>query len=196
MFNHYRLAITEITSVAGISDDLLISRVNGRRFLECFLQMLHDFPAFAVIDFDFADVTLMDASFADEVFGQLASERGYNRLETGPFVLTSLNPDSVTNLDYALSSRPSRETGLRNCIVPVRIDGQLHLVGKYEEHVRQSFQLLLQRQELTARNVATELNLSIAAASTRLKALYDLGLALRTETRDEQGRQFTYHRIG
>lgn len=196
MIERYQLPVTEVTRAAGMSDDLLISRVNGRGFLACFREIVRGVPASTVTDLDFSAVTLMDASFADEVFGQLASERGHDGVGIGPIVLVSINADSCSNLEYALSSRPSREAGLRNCVVPIGNDGQLQLVGKYEEHVRQSFHLLLRRKELTARDVAAELDLSIAAASTRLKTLFDLGLALRVETRDEQGRQYTYYGIG
>jgi len=39
------------------------------------------------------------------------------------------------------------------------------------------------------------LGLSIPAASTRLKVLYDLGLALRIEVRDSSGKQYNYQRL-
>jgi predicted transcriptional regulator len=59
-----------------------------------------------------------------------------------------------------------------------------------EEHVRQTFDLLNRHEELNTRQVADILNLPITAASIRLKGLADLGLALRTEIRDNQGKQF------
>jgi DNA-binding transcriptional ArsR family regulator len=146
---------------------------------------------------DFVDIKLMDGSFADEVFGTIAAARGRRQLSVAPLVLLSLNPTSQENLEQALLSRPIREDGLRNCVVPVQSDdGEIVLVGKSEEHVQQTLSLLNAGGELTTREIAKKLNLGTAAASTRLKVLYDLGLAVRLEVRDDQGKQFVYQSIG
>jgi predicted transcriptional regulator len=94
----------------------------------------------------------------------------------------------------ALQSRPTREQGLRNCALILDDNDSVELIGKVEPHVRETFELLRERRTLTARDVAERWELDINAASTRLKALFDLGLALRTDVRDAHGKQYRYMR--
>lgn len=173
---------------------ILSTRQTGKKFAEPFHARLSDFGSDFAIKISFVGVHLMDASFADEVFGPIGVSRsdgtaGYIH----PFYIADLDPTSLENLNMALDSRTRRHKALRNCVVPVMdADGELRLIGKVEESVDQTFELLRLSRELTTPKVAAVLKLSDAAASTRLKVLYDLGLALRTEIRDEQGRQFVY----
>lgn len=134
----------------------------------------------------------MDASFADEAFGSLAVTRPRPR-NLGCLLLRSLDPSSRDNLELALQSRPTRDRGIRNCVLPVIGQADdLRLVGKTEDSVAETFQFLRQHRLLTARELASVLAIDIAAASTRLKVLFDLGLACRVEDRDAQGKLFRY----
>ncbi|MCL4733117.1 hypothetical protein KJZ71_04955 [Patescibacteria group bacterium] len=192
----HELPIAQITQTIGMEDDFLVSRLTGKNFAAKLQEILQNFPEEVVALLDFSAVDLMDGSFADEVFGTIAAARGRRQLFIAPFILVSLNAMSLDNLEQALLSRPVREESLRNCVVPVKSeDGEISLVGKFEEHVQQTFTLLNSSGELTTREVAKELDLGTAAASTRLKALYDLGLALRLEVRDDQGKSFVYRSI-
>jgi len=141
----------------------------------------------------FEGVEMMDASFADEVFASLAAERGHRRPHPGCLALKGLNSTSRDNLQLALLSRPTREPGLRNCVLPVfRGAADVEFVGKTEEHVRSTLEILRAKRQLTARELAEMLRLDIAAASTRLKVVFDLGLGCRRETRDPHGRVYVY----
>lgn len=173
---------------------ILSTRQTGMKFGERFHARLNDFGSDLAIKISFDGVHLMDASFADEVFGAIGVSRSDGTASyIHPFYIADLDATSLDNLNMALDSRTRRHKALRNCVMPV-LDGNdyLRLVGKSEDHVEQTFELLRLSKELTTPNVATVLKLSDAAASTRLKVLYDLGLALRSEVRDEQGRQFVY----
>lgn len=173
---------------------ILATRPNGKRFAEQLHAALANPKPDVATRISFANVHLMDASFADEVFGIIGVSRSEGKTEpVAPFYIADLEPTSIDNLNMALDSRTRRHKALRNCVMPVLDSaGDLKLVGKSEDHVEQTFELLRLSKELTTPNVATVLKLSDAAASTRLKVLYDLGLALRFETRDAQGRQFIY----
>jgi hypothetical protein len=197
MITQHEISITQIAHSIGVEPDFFVSRPTGRDFAASFKDILQSLPPGVVARIDFSRVDLMDGSFADEVFGTIAAARGRRQLAITPFVLCSLNAMSLDNLEQALLSRPIREEGLRNCVVPVIEENNgISLHGKFEEHVLETFTLLNARKELTTREVASELDLGTAAASTRLKVVYDLGLAVRLEIRDEQGKQFVYHSIG
>lgn len=141
----------------------------------------------------------MEASFADEVFGTLGAQRARKEDSLGVIVLTDLNQTCCENLQMALETRIDREPEtlerLRNCVLPVWDGSELKLAGQFESHVQESFLLLSTRGQLTARDLADTLHLSVNAASTRLKTLADLGLAFRIEVRDSVGKQFVYHAL-
>lgn len=186
----------EITSFPS----LLATRLLGKRFWEQLQARLRE-PDIAVVTvLSFAGVEVMDASFADEVFATLAAQRARKDISFGPIMLVDANETCIENLKMALETRADRESPdrerLRNCVLPLLIkDDEMTLIGKFEEHVLQSFQSLSEHKTLTARDLSDLLKLNLNAASTRLKTLVDLGLALRTEIRDAQGKQFVYHSL-
>lgn len=191
------LEISEIISEIAIDSDFMVGRLDGKNVREHLLATLSTIPRNHVVVIAFNGVELMDASFSDEVFATLAAARGRSELAVAPYVLRSLNPVSLDNLEQALISRSAREAGLRNCLVVVADDEseKFRLLGKSEDHVKQTFDLLTKCGELTTKVVADKFSLGTTAASTRLKVLFDLGLAVRNEVRDEQGKQFIYFNL-
>lgn len=186
----------EITSFPS----LLATRLAGKRFWEQLQTRLCEPDTGVVSALSFAGVEVMDASFADEVFATLAAQRARKEISFGPIMLVDVNETCIENLKMALETRVDRESPdrerLRNCVLPIVIkEEEMTLIGKFEDHVLQSFELLSKHKTLTARDLSDVLNLNLNAASTRLKTLADLGLALRTEIRDAQGKQFVYRNL-
>lgn len=187
------LPATNLAVQAKIDTPALVTREYGRRFRPLLEDIIKHMADDMIVVLDFVGIELMDASFADEVFGTIAAARARRKMLGGRLVLRSLDETSLENLHLALLSRPQIESGLRNCAALVmKSSERLELVGKVEGHVAQTFEMLQGRKQLTARELADELKLDIGAASTRLKVLHDLGLAVRIELRDEQGKLFSY----
>ncbi len=185
----------QLAAAVNIDGERLVTRSLGRRFRDRLERLLAAAPAGRLV-LSFAGVQLMDGSFADEVFASLAASRSRRAKRLAQLVLRDLDPTSLDNLELAMTSRPVREPGLRNCVLPIiKPLAEVGLIGKAEEHVRMTFQALTRHRELTARELADEEGLDIGAASTRLKVLFDLGLAGRHEERRERGRQFVYRSI-
>lgn len=193
------LSLTDIAREITPIPSLLATRLAGKRFWELLQVRLQESVADAVIVLSFAGVDVMDASFADEVFGTLAARRARKDISFGPVILIAANETCIENLKMALGTRADRESPererLRNCVLPMLKDEKMVLIGKFEDHVSQSFELLSKHHTLTARDLADVLKLNLNAASTRLKTLADLGLARRIEIRDAQGKQFVYHSL-
>lgn len=194
------LQATEIGRAVDIPFvSLLATRVVGKRFFEHLNTYLQKQPPDTVVQLSFSGVEVMDASFSDEVFGTLAALRARRESYTCPVVLAGLNPTCTENLQMSLETRIEREpeslVRLRNCVLPVLDEPGLRLVGKFEDHIQESFTLLDRYRRLTARELSDVLHLNVNAASTRLKTLADLGLALRTETRDSIGKQYIYESL-
>jgi DNA-binding transcriptional ArsR family regulator len=186
------VAVAELADRGEFDREALVTRPIGEQFRHDLDGAIEAAPGGAVI-LDFDGVGLIDGSFADEALAPLALVRKRPRGDRRPLALRGLNAASRDNLSMALLTRTVIEKGIRNATLPLLdCDGRAELVGKAESHVRDTFDLLQQRRELTARIVADALGLDIAAASTRLKTIYDLGLAARVELRDAQGRLFAY----
>lgn len=189
------LSFTKIAGEAGRKGDLLVTREAGREIAAHLTSLLLGKSADTCMILDFADVEFMDASFADEVFGNLVVARSRRQLEPRCFFLRDLNETCLFNLRACLDSRPNREDQLlRNSFVPVIVNANtIEFVGKYENHIFETFELLKKRKIITTHDVMDAFSVSMPAASTRLKGVYDLGLAIREEIRDEQGMQYKYY---
>ncbi len=190
----HHIPVRALAETAGIaSGAVLVTRAYGRRFLAELDIVLREAPPEAVVFLDFDGVEIMDASFVDEVFSTVAS-RNARRIGSRYYLLLQrLSSHLLENLAITLSSRPQREPGLRNCVLPyVDPEGQVKLVGKAEGHVYETFDLLRSRRQLSARDVADAFGLEVHAASVRLKVLHDLCLATRTEEHEVYGKQFIY----
>lgn len=190
----HAILVRAIAEAADITPgEVLVTRAYGRLFLEALDAVLREMPVGTVVLLDFHGVEIMDASFVDEVFSTLAA-RHEKRIGLRRYLLLqTLSPHLLENLDITLGSRPQREPGLRNCVLPfVDPAGRVDLVGKAEGHVRKTFDLLRARRRLGARDVADAFGLEIHAASVRLKVLYDLHLAARREEPELHGKQFIY----
>lgn len=193
------VVLTRMAQDAGIAAGILATRLNGQRFFPPFADRLRQLPPDQGLLVDGTGVAILDASFADEVFGVVASSRACAEWKGKCFVLCGFSDDNVKNIAVALDSRALHSTGVRNCVLPVG-DGTgerlspsaVHLIGKVEGHVRESFAVLLCQRTLTARTLAATVGRDIHAASTRLKVLHDLGLATRAEMRDGHGREYVY----
>lgn len=188
--------LTHMAQNAGVAAGILATRLNGKRFFPLFADTLRRLPPDQGLLVDGTGVAILDASFADEVFGVVASGRADAEWKGKCFALCGLSDDNVKNVEVALDSRAVHSAGLRNCVLPVvggaGRDLAARLIGKVEGHVRESFATLLRERTLTARKLADGVGLDIHAASTRLKVLHDVGLATRAEMRDGHGREYVY----
>lgn len=190
------LLISDLARNITTNASILATRFSGKRFWSAIETRLLDFERGEVVHLSFDDIEVMDASFADEVFGRLAVLRARKEYPYCYVILTDMNATCEENLDMALVTRVDREPDhkphLRNCVLTYMKNDQLALAGKFENHVRESFSLLNSKREITARDLADARDVSLNAASTRLKTVADLGLAKRVEIRDTQGKQFIY----
>ncbi len=77
-------------------------------------------------------------------------------------------------------------------MLPVIEGTSLSIVGKLEDHLGEALSLLCREKVLNAKDASKLLGIQLNVASTRLKTLSDLGLAIRTEVRDELGKHYIY----
>ena len=101
-------------------------------------------------------------------------------------VLAEPSPATIDNLEGTIARRRAKVALL------IRKEGQMRLIGHVEPNLIEAWQLVYERSELTARELADQLGLEINTASMRLRKLYDARLLARREEITPGGRQHIY----
>ncbi len=171
----------------------LRGRELGITFRSALQQQIKNCSRDSVLQFSLSDISMMDVSFMDEVFGGTAEDRGRGELEGAALLLIDVDPMDVDDIHRILAGRPGYSTGLRNCVLPLQDGDGIHLLGKTEDYVAETFSHLAKTRKLSASDLASQLDLALNTASTRLKTLYDLGIALRQSQDSERG--FAYYML-
>jgi len=157
----------------------LRGRKLGQRYSAALQAYVREQATVDILEFDLHDAPMMDVSFMDEVFGGFAETRGRGDLAGSALLLIQLSDYDRDDIERVLSGRPGYVVGLRNCVLPYRSSSGIGLLGKTEDYVAQTFALLQKNGTLTTADLMEQLDLANNTASTRLKVLYDLGLARR-----------------
>src|SRR5262245_53252596 len=123
------VSIAELARTITPLPSFLATRGAGRRFWELIRSRLSASDPREVITLTFNGIEVMDGSFADEVFGALASQHGRREGQFYPVLLADLNETCLDNLRMALETRPDREPPdrerLRNCVLPMVDNGDV-----------------------------------------------------------------------
>src|SRR5260370_7585402 len=85
-------------------------------------------------------------------------------------ILEEPSPATIDNLEGTIARRKAKVALL------IRKEGQMRLIGHVEPNLIEAWQLVYERSELTARELADQLGLEINTASMRLRKLYDARL--------------------
>ena len=184
----------DIAIMAGIKGQYLVTRNIGEAFASILLNRLTTIDSNSIVILSFENIQLVDGSFCDEVFGKLLVERALGKKQYPTILLRSLNEASLFNLDISLEYRRRQEGKTRTFAMPyIKTDGKtIALVGKVENHIDQTFALLVSKKCMTTRELSDILNIDLADASTRLKTLYAAGLVARIRSRSPEDRHFEY----
>ena len=189
-----KLTLSELAERAGHK---IGTRLRGRELGKVFHRALRDYianvPQNNLIQFSLEDGIMMDVSFIDEVFGGIAEARGRGELDGAAMLLIKVDPLDVDDIARILEGRPGYSTGLRNCVLPLDVEGTIKLIGKTEDYVAETFAYLMDTGHANTADLASDLGLALNTASTRLKTLYDLGLATRKQ--QETGRSYIYYML-
>lgn len=171
----------------------LRGRELGRKFQAGLRERILSTSPDELLRFDLRDVQMMDVSFIDELFGGIAEARGRGELTGAALLLVEADPLDVDDIGRILAGRPGFSIGLRNCVLPLAEGGLIRLLGKTEDYVQETFTELLKAKTLSTSDLMTRLDLANNTASTRLKVLFDLGLAQRMPQAESRG--YIYHML-
>jgi predicted transcriptional regulator len=181
-----RFALTRLFALLGIPGPDLLLRSYGQRVFSTLEDALKRVPPGQALVLDFAGVSVMDTSFADETVLELALGLSQDKYGDRWMVLEEPSPATIDNLEGTIARRKAKVALL------IRKEGQMRLIGHVEPNLMEAWQLVYEKSELTARELADQLGLEINTASMRLRKLYDARLLARREEITPGGRQHSY----
>ncbi len=111
---------------------------------------------------------------------------GQHAFPTLEHALKEVPPGQALLLDFAGVSVKAKVALL------IRKEDQMRLIGHVEPNLMEAWQLVYEKSELTARELADQRGLEINTASMRLRKLYDARLLARREEITPDGRQHIY----
>jgi predicted transcriptional regulator len=165
--------------------DLLL-RSYGQRAFPILEQALIEVPQGQSLLLACADISVMDTSFADETVLELALGLAQNKYGECWLILEQPSPATIDNLEGTIARRKAKVALL------VLLAEEIRLIGHIEPNLVEAWQLVCEKAELTARELADQLGLEINTASMRLRKLYDARLLARREEFTPGGRQHIY----
>lgn len=136
------------------------------------------------LEVSFKGVEALTISFADEFVAKLALERRYGSADTF-FLVSDATQEVLETIEFALQRR-----GL--FVAHRSGEGGLQLVAA-SNHLQATFEIALEMQEFTARQLADRLSIKLPAANNRIKQLAEAGVVIRRKQVPlHGGREYLY----
>ena len=181
-----RFEMTQLFAPLNIQGPDLLLRSYGQRAFPILEQTLIEVPQGQSLLLAFADISVMDTSFADETVLELAIRLVQGKYGEHWLILDQPSPATVDNLEGTIARRKAKVALL------VLQEGRMRLIGHVEPNLVEAWQLVCEKGKLTARELADQLGLEINTASMRLRKLYNARLLARQEELTSDGRQHIY----
>lgn len=183
---------------------MLAMRPQGRSVQESLEAQLRGLPPGGVLVLDFDNVEMMDYSFADEALGTLFSRLAAKEYPDRYLVLVTdeneITQALLENVEAALNRREvaalvvPREVFLKSGVTANR---NWHVIGSLPEHLVETLSAVIEREEVTVRDLVEALGLdSVTACNNRVARLHQLRLVRRKASIvPEGGRQYYYSSV-
>jgi Fic family protein len=141
-----------------------------------------------VVALDFSRISIIDFSCADEIVAKLIS-----RLISGEYgdkyiTLTGLNENQKENIEVALERKDL-------AIMAELKDGKKMLLGSLNNYLKETLQLILKKERITAKELSEIMKLAANTSGTRLLNLYKKRLVKRIDEMRDGGKVWVYERI-
>lgn len=183
-----------IAKEAGLSPpQVLVHRSGGAKFSAVLRKWLARLGSSSALVLKLDSAESMDVSFQDEVFGKIARDRAIGENLGARLVLEGLREPFMEEIGIILDSWTRRSKGIGNFVFPViTVENDLVLLGPCETQVIKTFNYIKRSGRATSNDLMDKFGISAAAAGTRLKLLFDLGLVLR-ESAGDATKQLIYY---
>jgi hypothetical protein len=187
----------------------LAMRPHGRKVQESLDGQLRKLPPGGVLIIDFDDVEMMDYSFADEALGVIYSRMAAKEYPDRHVVLAArddeLNEALLENVEVSLSRREvaalvlphTEERPAETALDGDRKSANWRVIGTLPGHLVDTLRAVMDKGEITVRELASALDLdSATACNNRIAKLYQMHLVRRQAAIvPEGGRQYCYSAV-
>ncbi len=167
-------------------DDHPFGNIQGKETFRMLAEFIDDHPTQKIFGISLAGIEATDASFPRESVVSIAKQY---RGERGFFLEGFKSRDLIDNWSYAAKAKDQ----------PFVIwnDKDFELIGPdVSSSAKALIDYILENHTVTASKVASDLNVTIQNASTKLKKLVTQGFILRSEDIAESGGiEYNYHSI-
>lgn len=184
-----KLDVVSLSKRVDLNDGVLVLRPTAKKMFEISKSEIGDLISDDILVCDFQKIYDCSSSFVDEFV--LAWQRVICELKNTMLILINMNEDVQYTVEAALNQRnriSSESLSLLTCIN----DKFAVLGNKLEKNALQVFELMVNGEHITARQVAEFFGLELNSAGNRLKKLYDAHVVLRVEQNADAGGKFEY----
>lgn len=171
-------------------NNVLIFRPLGKKAKEMILEEIKELNPGDTIEMNFKNIKTCDVSFVDEMIIEI-QQHVKQRDNLLLYISDINNREIMDNLEAALALRMQKKKD--NIQVLQLVQNYYSVIGKLEQNLQKTFELLSRKTSITAREVAEIFGTEINSASNKLKKLFDYGLVLRKEIVDSSGRLHEYY---
>ncbi len=142
----------------------------------------------AVISLDFSKIGVIDYSCADEIVAKLVSRLLGGEYGDKYILLTGLNENQKENIEVALERKDL-------AIMVKTKDNKNILLGNINNYLKQTLDIILEKDKITARELSDIMKLEANTSGTRLLNLHKKRLVKRTEEIMNGGRVWVYESV-
>lgn len=183
---------------------MLAMRPQGRSVQESLEAQLRALPPGGVLVIDFDNVEMMDYSFADEALGTLFSRLAAKEYPDRYLVLVTdeseITQALLENVEAALNRREVAALVVPRAVFEkngVNANKHWHVIGSLPDHLIETLSAVIERNEVTVRDLVEALGLdSVTACNNRVARLHQLRLVRRKASIvPEGGRQYYYSSV-
>ncbi len=169
-----------ISYVIGKEHSLFVGREVGSNVLNDCLSHLQKAQPQTVIAIDCKNVKFMDFSAADEFLRKLLNRIMGKELNNVYVLLTNVSPLARENISAALNLN-------KQVILISNSEKETEPLGPLHPQLKETWQLVKHKGNLTARDLADTLNIPINTSSNRLAKLARLGLIYQADKKGASG---------
>jgi hypothetical protein len=177
-----------LATAVGLPTRYFLTREKGEEAYWLLEERLRNTPERCALVLVFPPNQVVDASFADESLMRLGEKLAGGEFGERVTLLEGLTDNSAHNLEAVIRLRRAKRVFLL-----VDREGGWRHVGPLEPSLEETLALAIRRQEITAPDLARELQLALNTANNRLKRLHALRLLWREQEVSEKGLKYIYH---
>ncbi|MFQ5715362.1 MAG: hypothetical protein ACE5GU_15165 [Candidatus Scalinduaceae bacterium] len=183
-YDLYKILKEELKN--GSSD--LVTRPSGQVIRERIERDIVKVGDRVVVVLDFSKIGVIDYSCADEIVAKLVSRLLGGEYGDKYILLVGLNENQKENIEVALERK-----GL--AIMAKTRNNKKILLGNINNYLKQTLDLILEKDKITARELSDIMKLEANTSGTRLLNLHKKRLVKRTEEIINGGRVWIYESV-